>query len=97
MATNVAPTGMYFTISPTGALIPQNFTDMAGGGGGANAEVPFPGDFQIVCTVVPAGTSAATVAALITANVSLPLPFGPGFHWKVAYASISAPLVATPW
>ncbi len=97
MATNVAPVGMYFQVTPQG-VVPQNFTDnLAGGGGTANAEQPFPGDYQICCTGVPSGTSPLTVAASIQANVSLPLPFGNNPHWKVAYASISSALVATQW
>ena len=98
MASSTAPTGMYFAIDQnTGTVTPQNFVDQAGGGGGANAETPFPGGWQIVCTGVPSNVSALTVAALIQANVSLPLPFGNNPHWRVAYASINSALTATPW
>lgn len=100
MATNVAPIGMYFTvtISPQGlGLVAQNFTDnLAGGGAQPNAETPYPADMQLCCTGVPAGTTPATVATSILANVSIPFG-GPGLHWKVAYASIGSALVATCW
>ena len=95
MATNVAPTGMYFTITNTGALVPQTFTDMQGGGYGNN-EAPFGGDWQICVTGVPGGVLPTTIAPLITQYVSIPLPFA-NLHWKVTYASLGAPVVATPW
>ena len=37
----------------------------------------------------------AAVATLLTTYVSLPLPFGEGAYFEVAYGSLNAPLVAT--
>jgi hypothetical protein len=83
---------MVFTISPTGAPIAQSFPD-----GGGNAELPYAGDWQLVVTGVPAGTSAATIAGLITSSpVAIPLPFK-SFHWTIAYSSLGSACTAVAY
>lgn len=94
------PVGMVFTIDPRGNAIPQYFPDSGsnpstGASAESNAEALFPGDWQLVVTGVPFGTSPATVAALILSSpVALPLPFK-GYHWQVAYGSLGSAITAT--
>ena len=87
-----ATAGMVFTIDSTGKPIPTNWVDVV-----QNAETPFPGDWQIVVTGVPSGTSPATVAAsILSSPVALPLPFSKGsYRWTVAYGSLGSAVTAT--
>ena len=84
--------GMVFNIDSTGKPIPSNWVDTI-----QNAEVPFPGDWQLTVTGVPVGTSPATVAAsILSSPVALPLPFTKsGYRWTVAYGSLGSAVTAT--
>ena len=89
----MAVTGMVFQLDPaTGKPVPTNWQD-----GGAISETPFPGDWQLVVTGVPGGTSAATVASMIVgAPLALPLPWK-SMHWQIPYSSLSGACTATAW
>jgi hypothetical protein len=92
---------MCFTIDPNGIPIPMYFPDtgtVAGTSGASaegNAQTPPSGDWILVVTAVPAGTSAATVAALILSSpLALPMPWG-SKRWKVAYGSLGSAFTAS--
>ena len=85
-----ATTGMVFTIDSNGNPVAQTFPDL-----GINAEAPFTGDWQLVVTGVPQGTSQATVAAsILSSPVALPLPWK-SRRWTVAYGSLGSACTAT--
>ena len=88
----VGPTGMVFQLDSHGVPQAQNWPD-----GGAVSETPFPAEWILTVTGVPAGTPQATVAAMITsAPVALPLPWKL-LRWQVAYASLGSAVTATAW
>ena len=65
---------------------------------GFDTSTNFGGDFSLTVTNVPAGTSAATIAALITSSpVSLPLPWKPSKRFQIAYASLGSACVAAAY
>ena len=85
------PTGMVFQINPTnGNLIAQ--PSLATPGAPPNDQ-PYPGDWQLVVTGCPAGSSAQNIAALVYSNAAIPLPLGIGnrpIRFQVAYSALSA-------
>ena len=82
--------GMVFTINENGIPILSSWPDVI-----QNAETPFPGDWQLTVTGVPAATSPATVAAsILSSPVALPLPWKTR-RWTVAYGSLGSAVTAT--
>lgn len=89
---------MVFTIDPdvtNWSPAPQYFADVPGSHG--NAETPFPAEWMLVVTGVPANTPPATIAGLITSSpVAIPMPFG-SRRWKIAYASLGSACTASTY
>ena len=92
-----APSGMCFNIDPSivnGVPTPLYFADTGSTEG--NAESAFPSDWILIVTGVPAGTSPATIAALIVSSpVAIPLPFIKSKRFQVAYSSLGSACTAS--
>lgn len=85
-----ATAGMAFRIDENGNPIALSFPD-----GGGVGETPYPGEWQLVVTGVAAGTSAATIAALILSSpVAFPVPWKDR-RWTIAYSSLGSACTAT--
>ena len=85
------PTGMVFQINPTNGNLSAQ-PSLATPGAPPNDQ-PYPGDWQLVVTGCPAGSSAQNIAALVYSNAAIPLPLGIGkgpIRFQVAYSALSA-------